>query len=534
MAKPAQAIFKKICVRNKLADEGAIDRMLVEFADPEDLVKHWISQQKLSEKIGLQLLDIYHKKLEQHFASLTEIDSQDSPQAPPSQDVQPDPPVKTAKKESPDPGQPTARTSDPSEAGKPAQPTRKKPVERATDSGLEQPEARGSETGVKTRPEDSTRVRSESATAAVARAGIVAAEVHSTIVKILQAAVQHGASDIHITAGRSPVLRVAGALRELGLAPIPPDECREVLLSLLNDEQRQKFDKTLDMDFCYDGGSEFGRFRTNYFVEKGGMDAVFRLISEKVPTMEELKLPEQIAQLTEASTGIILVTGPKSSGKTTTLAAMIDLINSTRSEHILTIEDPIEFIHTPKKAYITQREVGTHTDTFGTALTGAMHEAPDVIMVGELRDLETTSLVITAAETGFLVLTTLHTPDAIRTIGRVLGVFPAREQAQIRSMLAKSLRGIVSQQLVPSTDGKSLELAVEVLVNTPAIGNLVRENRTFQLPSLMQVGGRVGMVMMDDSLIRLARDGRISKREALARAADDNKVRKELKISAEE
>ncbi|NIL98900.1 MAG: PilT/PilU family type 4a pilus ATPase [Planctomycetales bacterium] len=352
--------------------------------------------------------------------------------------------------------------------------------------------------------------------------------------KIFQAALQNGASDIHITSGHPPVLRVAGALRELSLPPMSTDECREVLLPLLNDEQQRRFDETLDMDFCYDGGEKFGRFRTNYFVEREGMDAVFRLISEKVPTMEELKLPEQIGRLTEASTGIVLVTGPKSSGKTTTLAAMIDLINNTRREHILTIEDPIEFIHTPKKAYLTQREVGTHTHTFGTALTGAMHEAPDVIMVGELRDLETTSLVITAAETGFLVLTTLHTPDAIRTIGRILGVFPAREQAQIRSMLAKSLRGIVSQQLVPSPDGKSQALAVEVLVNTPAIGNLIRENRTFQLPSLMQVGGRAGMMMMDDSLIRLARNGEISKDEALARAADDHKVRGELQISAEE
>ncbi|MEK6248554.1 MAG: PilT/PilU family type 4a pilus ATPase, partial [Planctomycetales bacterium] len=298
--------------------------------------------------------------------------------------------------------------------------------------------------------------------------------------------------------------------------------------SMLSDARRDQFEQSLDLDFCYDGGAKFGRFRTNYFVEQSGMSGVFRLITEKVPTMEELNLPDQIKRLTDATVGVILVTGPKSAGKTTTLAAMIDLLNSTRQEHILTIEDPIENIHSTKKAYLTQREVGTHTESFSAALKGAMREAPDIIMVGEMRDLETTSLVITAAETGFLVLATLHTPDAIRTIGRVLGVFPAKEQAQIRSMLAKSLRGIVSQQLVPGADGKSLELAIEVLVNTPAISNLIRENRTFQLPSLMQVGGRLGMVLMDDSLVNLVNEGRITMEDAVARASDETKVRREL------
>ena len=281
------------------------------------------------------------------------------------------------------------------------------------------------------------------------------------------------------------------------------------------------------MDFCYDGG-ELGRFRTNYLVEHRGMDGVFRLIPAHVPSFEELNLPPQVKRFTEYRVGIVLVTGPKGSGKTTTLAAMVDMINSARAEHIITVEDPIEFVQPCKKGHVNQRQVGIHTKSFSNALRSALREAPDVIMVGEMRDLETTSLAITAAETGHLVLATLHTPDAVRTIGRVLDVFPAKEQPQIRAMLSESLRGIVSQLLVPGADGHSMVLATEILVNTQAIGHLIREEKVHQIRGLMQTGKQYGMALMEESLIRLAKEGRITKETALAWAEDVKMVQREL------
>jgi twitching motility protein PilT len=250
------------------------------------------------------------------------------------------------------------------------------------------------------------------------------------------------------------------------------------------------------------------------------MDGIFRLIPSRVSSFEELGLPDQVKRFTEYSQGIVLITGPKNSGKTTTLAAMVDKINTERKEHIITVEDPIEFVQPGKGCLLSQREVGTHTKSFVNALRAALREAPDVIIVGEMRDLETTSLAITAAETGHLVLVSMHTPNAIRTIGRVLDVFPPKEQPQIRSMISESLRGIVSQQLVPSPDAKRLELALEIMVNTPASGNLIRDNRTYQLQSVMQTGKKLGMIMMDESLANLVNEGRISKEEALTRVAD--------------
>jgi len=226
--------------------------------------------------------------------------------------------------------------------------------------------------------------------------------------------------------------------------------------------------------------------------------------------------------------GVVLVTGPKGSGKTTTLAAMVDRINSTRAEHVITVEDPIEFVHPCKKGHVNQRQVGVHTKSFSNALRATLREAPDVIMVGEMRDLETTSLAITAAETGHLVLATLHTPDAIRTIGRVLDVFPPKEQPQIRAMLSESLRGIVSQLLLPTADGKSMVLALEILVNTQAIGHLIREEKVHQIRGLMQTGKQHGMVLMEESLVQLVKDGRITEQVALAHAEDVKMVQREF------
>ncbi|MBC8870726.1 MAG: PilT/PilU family type 4a pilus ATPase [Planctomycetes bacterium] len=337
-----------------------------------------------------------------------------------------------------------------------------------------------------------------------------------------------GASDLHIKANMAPIVRVNSVLRPLPRPRLSVEECEESLLAILDEEQRDQFLSTNDLDLCYDGGKELGRFRTNYLREHRGMDAIFRAIPNEVPTFEELNLPEQVMKFTDYRVGVVLVTGPKGSGKTTTLAAMVDRINNTRAEHIITVEDPIEFVQPCRKGHVNQRQVGVHTKSFSNALRSALREAPDVIMVGEMRDLETTSLAITAAETGHLVLATLHTPDAIRTIGRVLDVFPAKEQPQIRAMLSESLRGIVSQQLLPSADGKSMVLALEILVNTQAIGHLIREEKVHQIRGLMQTGKQHGMVLMEESLVRLAREGRISEADAISRAEDKKMVQRGL------
>ncbi|MDP6118007.1 MAG: PilT/PilU family type 4a pilus ATPase [Planctomycetota bacterium] len=339
------------------------------------------------------------------------------------------------------------------------------------------------------------------------------------VFRLFKVARDAGASDLHIKSGACPVVRINSVLHDLK-SPIDPEVCKQSLLSLLTPEQKESFLEKEDIDFAYDAGPELGRYRTNFLMQQRGMDGIFRLIPNKVSAFEELGLPDQVKRFTDYAQGIVLITGPKNSGKTTTLAAMVDKINTERKEHVITVEDPIEFVQPSKGCLLSQREVGTHTKSFANALRAGLREAPDVIIVGEMRDLETTSLSITAAETGHLVLASMHTPNAIRTIGRVLDVFPPKEQGQIRSMISESLRGVVSQQLVPSPDGKRLELALEIMVNTPAAGNLIREDRTFQLQSVMQTGKKLGMIMMDESLANLVNEGRITKEEALTRVAD--------------
>ncbi len=346
--------------------------------------------------------------------------------------------------------------------------------------------------------------------------------------QLLREARKAHASDLHFKSAASPVIRVASRMRDLELPPISPEVARESLLSILNDVQKKKFLETNDIDFCYDAGPELGRFRTNYLAQHHGTDGIFRIINSRVPTFDELKLPEQIRRFCDYRQGIVLITGPKACGKTTTLAALIDMINTKRTEHIITIEDPIEFVHPCKKCHVNQREVGPHTQSFSNALRATLRQAPDVIMVGEMRDLETTSLAITAAAMGTLVYATLHTPDAVRTIGRVLDVFPPAEQKQVRAMFAESLRGIVSQLLIPSVDGTSMEMAYEILFNTPAIGNMIHEAKAFQLHSVMQTGKRLGMVIMDESIAQLAKEHKISKEDALARANNIASMEKDL------
>ena len=328
---------------------------------------------------------------------------------------------------------------------------------------------------------------------------------------------QAGASDIHLGVNAPPIWRLHGTLQPIWPeAPsLTTDETSALAETLLTDAQKTQLNNRGDADFAYANG--LGRFRTSVVRQRLGIDLVFRIIDTRVRSMDELGLPENLKLLTRYQNGLILVTCPVGSGKSTTLAALIEQVNLERREHIITLEDPIEFIFEPKGCHITQREVHTHTRSFSAALRGALREDPDVIMVGELRDLETISLAITAAETGHLVLGTLHTGNASRTLDRLLDVFPVDQQEQTRTMVSESLRGIISQQLVPRADGKGRVLALETLTNTPAVANVIREARTYMLPGIIQTGKKQGMQLMDDALAALRDHGLITADEADAR-----------------
>lgn len=337
--------------------------------------------------------------------------------------------------------------------------------------------------------------------------------------QFLRLLVQQSGSDLHLSCGTPPVLRVHGHLQRVKFRDLTPPDMQALILEILNEEQREKLEATHDLDFPYEI-SGVGRFRGNAFYQHRGMGAVFRLIPSKIPTADDLNLPQAIRDFTTLSKGLVLVTGPTGSGKSTTLAAMIDLINKTRAEHVITIEDPIEFVHHNKLALINQREVGPHTASFASALRAALREDPDVILVGEMRDRETVQLGLTAAETGHLVFGTLHTNSAHKTVDRIIDIFPGDEQGQIRSMLSESLRGVVAQQLLRKKGGNGRVAAHEVMVGTPAVGNLIREAKTFQLPSIIQTGKKDGMIQMDQSILNHLTAGVVDAEEAFVKAHD--------------
>jgi twitching motility protein PilT len=328
---------------------------------------------------------------------------------------------------------------------------------------------------------------------------------------------QAGASDVHLGVNAPPIWRLHGVLQSIwpDAAKLTSDDTSALAERFLTDAQKIQLNERGDADFAY--ANSFGRFRTSVVRQRLGIDLVFRIINTQVRTMDELRLPESLKLLTRYQNGLILVTGPVGSGKSTTLAALVEQVNLERREHIITLEDPIEYVFEPKGCHITQREVRTHTRSFSAALRGALREDPDVIMVGEMRGLETISLAITAAETGHLVLGTLHTGNASRTLDRLLDVFPVDQQEQVRIMVSESLRGIISQQLVPRADGKGRVLALETLTNTPAVANVIREARTYMLPGIIQTGKKQGMQLMDDALNLLRDRGLITAREAAAR-----------------
>jgi twitching motility protein PilT len=341
---------------------------------------------------------------------------------------------------------------------------------------------------------------------------------------------QGGASDIHLGVNAPPVWRLNGTLQPIWPdAPVlSADDTASLAASFLSDLHKVQLEERGDADFAY--GNEHGRFRTSVVRQRLGIDLVFRIINTRVRTMDDLGLPEHLKLLTRYQNGLILVTGSVGSGKSTTLAALVEQINMERREHIITLEDPIEYVFEPKGCHITQREVHTHTLSFGAALRGALREDPDVIMVGEMRDLETISLAITASETGHLVLGTLHTGNASRTLDRLLDVFPVDQQEQIRVMVSESLRGVISQQLIPRIGGSGRVLALETLTNTPAVANVIREARTYMLPGIIQTGKKQGMQLMDDSLLALYQAGLIDAEETYARAEQKQDVRSQLKL----
>ncbi|CAG36423.1 type IV pilus twitching motility protein PilT [Desulfotalea psychrophila] len=337
-----------------------------------------------------------------------------------------------------------------------------------------------------------------------------------------------GASDLHMVANQQPVLRIRGDMERVKFKKLGNDELRAMLYEICPEEKIKLFEETGDIDFGYEIPG-LARYRCNYFQQKYGVGAVFREIPSEIKTCAELGLPDIICRLAHLPKGLVLITGPTGSGKSTTLAAIIDEANKVRKDHILTIEDPIEFVHRSQRCVVNHREVGTHTDSFATALRGALREDPDIIMVGELRDLETIKLAMEAAMTGHLVFGTLHTINAMKTVDRIIEIFPASEQGQVRSTLADSLRAVVSQTLFKRTDVKGRCAALEILIATPAVRNLIREAKTFQIISSMQTGKKFGMRTLDDSIMTLLEKKMISAEDAYSNAGDKSKFVKFLR-----
>ncbi len=335
----------------------------------------------------------------------------------------------------------------------------------------------------------------------------------ATIDELFKLMVDQGASDLHVTSGAPPYLRVHGNMVALNYRELSNQDVQGLLFEILSEKQKKAFVDRWELDLAYTLAG-VGRFRCNIFMQRKGLGAVFRIIPEKIKTAAELGVPPAVMDIIDCDRGLILVTGPTGSGKSTTLAAMIHQINMTREAHIITVEDPIEFVHPNIKSLVNQREVGSHTKNFGNALKAALREDPDIILVGELRDLETISLALTAAETGHIVFGTLHTNSAAKTIDRIIDVFPAGQQAQIRTMLAESLRGVVAQALFTRADGQGRVAAYEIMRNSKAISNLIREGKVHQIASAIQTGSSQGMILFEKYIEDLVKKGKVSANDA--------------------
>ncbi|HUL41810.1 MAG TPA: type IV pilus twitching motility protein PilT [Burkholderiales bacterium] len=337
------------------------------------------------------------------------------------------------------------------------------------------------------------------------------------IAELLAFVVKNKASDLHLSAGLPPMIRVLGDIRRINLPPMEHKEVHDMMYDIMNDSQRKFYEENLECDFSF-AIPNLARFRVNAFVQNRGAGAAMRTIPTRVMTLEELNMPKIFKEIVDQPRGLILVTGPTGCGKSTTLAAMVNYLNESHYGHILTVEDPIEFVHESKKCLINQREVGPHTLSFANALRSALREDPDIILVGEMRDLETIRLTLTAAETGHLALGTLHTSSAAKTIDRIIDVFPAEEKEMVRSMLSESLRAVISQTLLKTSDGSGRVAAHEIMIATPAIRNLIRENKVAQMYSAIQTGQNVGMQTLDQNLVDMVRRGVVNVGEARSKA----------------
>jgi twitching motility protein PilT len=344
---------------------------------------------------------------------------------------------------------------------------------------------------------------------------------------------EQGASDLHVVAGQPPLLRILGEMERVKYSVLDNDQLRAMLYEIAPEEKVKLFEETGDVDFGYEIPG-LARYRANFFMQKNGVGAVFREIPDKIMTCQQLGLPSVISKLASLPRGLVLVTGPTGSGKSTSLAAIIDQANRMRKDHIITIEDPIEFVHHSQSCVVNQREVGMHTKSFSAALRGALREDPDIILVGEMRDLETISLAIEAASTGHLVFATLHTTSAVTTVDRIVEVFPASQQEQVRSTLADGIRAVLSQVLFKRIDKRGRCVALEILIATPAVRNLIRERKTHQCPSMIQTGKKYGMQLLDDAIMELFKKGWISADEAYAKANDKTKFRPLLKATPDD
>jgi twitching motility protein PilT len=340
---------------------------------------------------------------------------------------------------------------------------------------------------------------------------------------LLAFSVKNKASDLHLSAGLPPMIRVHGDVRKINMPSMDHSQVHDMVYDIMNDGQRKFYEENLEVDFSFEIPN-LARFRVNAFNHQRGAGAVFRTIPSKVLTLEQLNAPPIFKDIAQNPRGIVLVTGPTGSGKSTTLAAMIDFINENEYGHVLTVEDPIEFVHQSKRCLINQREVGPHTLSFANALRSALREDPDVILVGEMRDLETIRLALTAAETGHLVFGTLHTSSAAKTIDRIVDVFPAAEKEMVRSMLSESLRAVISQTLLKTKDGNGRVAAHEIMIGTPAIRNLIRENKIAQMYSAIQTGQNLGMQTLDQNLMELVRRNIVASDEARTKATNKDAI----------
>lgn len=343
------------------------------------------------------------------------------------------------------------------------------------------------------------------------------------ITQLLQFAYQQDASDLHISAGEPPMVRVHGSMKKIKMPVLGSEETHHMIYDIMNDSQRKSFEEKSELDFSMQLG-EIARFRVNIYRQNRGLGAVFRKIPTEILTLDQLGMPPMLRDLCKKEKGLILVTGPTGSGKSTTLAGMIDHLNETEEGHILTVEDPIEFVHRSKKCLVNQREVGPHTQSFNNALKAALREDPDIILVGEMRDLETIQLALTAAETGHLVFGTLHTSSAPKTVDRIIDVFPPAQQAQVRAMFAESIQGVITQTLCKKVGGGRVA-ALEILIGSTAVRNLIREGKIHQIPSIMQTSQNIGMQTLNMHLLELVTEGKITRETAIEKSGDPHLFR---------